>query len=1566
MKKIYFLITLLIFSIIAGKISFAYQLMGIKWSGGAYNYTINPIGVDNAVNYSAKNSTIINAAALWTTVSTSNVQVNYQGTSANTGWGVNDGENVVTWVTNGWTGSVIGISTSWFTSQHIIDSDIKLNTSFANDSRVSQLVTHEVGHSLGIDHTQESGASYEQDEYDAIMYWLLHSQTELNRQDKCAITAIYPASGSCLPTYGSGYFDCLPCCSDDGSVSVTITNNTYTYSASAKTVTVTTSPPGLAHTVAYLDAFDNPVASPVNVGLYDVVVTITESGYESEGPFYGTLTINKKALTATAQNKTVTYGDAQPAYTIAYSGFAGSETSSVLNTLPTAGVSGTWPLDPGNYPITVNGGSDDNYSFSYQNGTLTVNALTLNNVYVSDYEQNYDGNGKQITVSTDPAGVGHVIAYKLNSTPVATPINAGVYDVTITIDEAGYNADQYLTTLTILKASLTAKANDQNVSIGDPEPVYTISYTGFVNGEDSTELTSLPTADVTGTWPLAAGTYPIVVSGGTDNNYNINRVNGLLTVTAFRADSVRFSNLAFNYDGQPHFPSIITYPNGLDYELKYTNAIAVQVNQPTNAGIYEIELIISETGYARDTFSSNLIISQVPLEISVNDTTIVYGSPQPLYSFNYSGFVNGETTLVLDEHPQASVDDVWPLLPGIYPISLSGGNDNNYQLQMENGNLTIVAAQADSVTFNPLVFQYNGLPQIPFIQYYPDTISYTTVLSNNDHEIVTTPIDAGSYLASVVVTEPGFETDTFSKFFEIEKALMQVSILNDSVDYGDPEPSYVIQYFGFVNNEDSTVIDTLAVAGVAGTWPLLPGNYPIVFEQEASDNNYSINHQTAWLTVESSGVVLSVSDTIHVYNGLPHEVSIQTLPENILTSVVYLNQQGAVIDPPSNPGQYTVEVEIVEEGFEPLKKTVKLTIQKATLMVEVHDQIINFGDLLPVFTFSISGFVNGENQSVLTSLPVVINPGNNLLPGDYPLRADGGLASNYAFIYMAGNLKVLPLFVSEIIIQDTIITYSSLTSNIHVTTVPEGLDYQTVFYNTVNNPVNPVNAGTYDYIVTITETGYYNSQVKGQLHIHKAPLEVSMLPLQITYGEQQPETEIAFSGWAGNEDTEVIDQLPSISEITNWPWNAGNYSLNYAEGSDNNYRFIYTTGELQILPATLTVTPNDLVLDYNQPLPELAYNITGFQYGEDLSVITQLPVLQVEGEWPLVPGSHPIVASGAMAQNYVFDYQNGHLWIEPVGNASLLISEIVTTYTGTIHWPVITTIPEGLAHDTIVSELPLNAGSYELKVKLTEPGYVPIEESHLIQIEKAVITATARDTAVSRGTDITIFNIDYEGFVNDESISELDQLPSASAGNVATLEAGLHPILLQGGLDNNYSFKLINGLLTIIPTYLIEVIAGENGRVSFDETGNLQAMLAVEVTEGESSPAFYAIPDENYLFSGWDNGITDNPTSFSNVTQNQRVTAQFEAKVGIEESAINSKLKVYPNPVAAYHPFKVNIQWTENDKATLILSDISGQVIAKKTVSQSVQHFEGLQQGIYLITLISEQQIFQPMKLLVR
>ena len=1550
--------------------SMAYQLMGIKWAEGAYNYHINPVGVDNTVDYSSKTSTVINAAGLWQGVSTTNVGVNYLGSTTNTGWGVNDGVNVVTWKTNDWSGSVIGISTSWYTSSYIIDSDIKLNTAFANDSRLTQLVTHEVGHSLGIDHTQESGAPADQDEIDAIMYWLLQSQTDLNRHDKCAITAIYPASGSCSPTYAEGYFVCSPCCSDDGSVSVAITDNVYTYSGTAKSVTVTTSPSSLAHTVTYYNQFDIVVAAPTNSGVYDVTVTITEPGYESEGPFYGTLTINKKSLSVVADNKEVNYGEAQPAYTYNISGYVSGENSSNLATLPSAYILETWPVNPGSYTIYVNGGAAVNYSFTYQSGILTVNGLTVNEVFVLNHTHTYNGTNKEITVTTDPLGVGNIVTYKFNSITVTSKINAGIYDVIITIDEPGYSPDQYLTTMTINKATLTATADDKSVALGDPEPTYTIGYTGFVNGENQTQLTTQPLADVDGTWPLPAGTYPIAVTGGTDDNYSITRVNGILTVTAFSADSVKFANLEYNYNGLAHFPTITTYPNGLDYDVFYTNSLSSQTTNPINADNYLVEVIITEPGYERDTFTTIFTIEKVNLEISVNDTTIVYGAPQPIYTYTYIGFVNGETKFVLDQHPNLSTGFAWPLLPGIYTNNLSGGLDNNYNYILTNGTVTVLPAKVDSFTFQNIVFTYDGLKHEATIHPFPDSVDYAATYTNSKFEVVPEPISADTYELELVVTETGYDRDTFRTAFIIGKAPLQVTSLHYTVDYGDPEPDYALQFAGFVNNETSTVIDTLPKFDVAGNWPLLPGIYPILVTG-GWDNNYQISAQNGLLTIESSGVILSVSDTIQTYNGMPHEVAINTLPENIQTAITYKDAGLNTISPPTLPGNYTVNVIITEEGFEPLEHTASFIIQKATLSVAVQNKTINYGENLPLFNYSITGFVNGENENGLTSLPVLnLNSNPPYLPGIYPIVASGGTSDHYQFNYMNGTLTIHPLFVQGISIADTVTVYSGVSKTISVVTSPAHLGVSLAFTDTQNNLVNqPINTGLYHYTITINEPGYFNSTFHGTLEIQKAILEVGMDTINLSYGSSVPVTEINYSGWVNNETISVLDAVPTINAITNWPWDAGIYHLNIEGGIDNNYSFSFQSGILHIHQAVLTVTPDDFTISYNGSMPELTYRIEGFQFNDDISVLTALPYLYAEGENPLFPGNHSIIAEGAEANNYIFNYFAGNLWVEPIGDAAFIVSTIDTTYTGTVLGIDVNTVPEGLSYSVQYDDTPLNAGTYNAHIKITEPGYIPIEETHQILINKVVLTVSATDTSILNGTHLLKFNLKYDGFVNGENIDAIDQLPTAIAGNTWELEAGIYPIVVQGGNDNNYEFNLINGTLAVIQTYWIEVLASENGMVSLSEKGILLNGLTAEVIINENSPEFYAIANGGYQFSNWDNGSTKNPITFEKVTQNIKLTALFELKVGVDDlQKLNSIVKIYPNPAKEFQPFYVQIDWPKMDAqpAKMIITDLLGRVVAIRDEAKESNEIEGLRKGVYLINIETKQEKIKPVRFMVR
>ena len=94
----------------------------------------------------------------WTDVLTSTLNLIYSGTTTNTSYGTNDGENIVCFGPMGTTGT-LAENTFWFytSSGMMLDSDIKFNTSYpwatsgsAGAYDVENVGTHELGHSLSL------------------------------------------------------------------------------------------------------------------------------------------------------------------------------------------------------------------------------------------------------------------------------------------------------------------------------------------------------------------------------------------------------------------------------------------------------------------------------------------------------------------------------------------------------------------------------------------------------------------------------------------------------------------------------------------------------------------------------------------------------------------------------------------------------------------------------------------------------------------------------------------------------------------------------------------------------------------------------------------------------------------------------------------------------------------------------------------------------------------------------------------------------------------------------------------------------------------------------------------------------------------------------------------------------------------------------------------------------------------------------------------------------------------------------------------------------------------------
>ena len=104
-----------------------------------------------------------------------------------------------------------------------------------------------------------------------------------------------------------------------------------------------------------------------NVGSYAITVSLGSNPNYSVTPTDGTLTIGQKAATVTANDKSKTYGDANPALDATVTGTVNGD---VLNyTLATS--AGQFS-NVGSHAITVSLGSNPNYSVTPTDGTLTI------------------------------------------------------------------------------------------------------------------------------------------------------------------------------------------------------------------------------------------------------------------------------------------------------------------------------------------------------------------------------------------------------------------------------------------------------------------------------------------------------------------------------------------------------------------------------------------------------------------------------------------------------------------------------------------------------------------------------------------------------------------------------------------------------------------------------------------------------------------------------------------------------------------------------------------------------------------------------------------------------------------------------------------------------------------------------------------------------------------------------------------------------------------------------------------------------------------------------------------
>jgi hypothetical protein len=188
--------------------------------------------------------------------------------------------------------------------------------------------------------------------------------------------------------------------------------------------------------------------------------------------------------------------------------------------------------------FSLTGASAANYHVSPTTAMTTANIAAKDlTVSATGVNKVYDGTtAATLNLSTD-AVVGDGVAPAYTSASFANPNVGNGKAVSISgISISGVDAGNYhlinipaTTVANITQAPLTVTANNQSIKLSQPDPAYTFSYNGFVNGETSAVINTSPVCGVS-VAHTTVGAYPIVCSGGSDDNYNFNFINGTLTV----------------------------------------------------------------------------------------------------------------------------------------------------------------------------------------------------------------------------------------------------------------------------------------------------------------------------------------------------------------------------------------------------------------------------------------------------------------------------------------------------------------------------------------------------------------------------------------------------------------------------------------------------------------------------------------------------------------------------------------------------------------------------------------------------------------------------------------------------------------------------------------------------------------------------------------------------------------------------------------------------------------------------------------------------------------------------
>jgi hypothetical protein len=388
---------------------------------------------------------------------------------------------------------------------------------------------------------------------------------------------------------------------------------------------------------------------------------------------------------------------------------------------------------------------------------------------------------------------------------------------------------------------------------------------------------------------------------------------------------------------------------------------------------------------------------------------------------------------------------------------------------------------------------------------------------------------------------------------------------------------------------------------------------------------------------------------------------------------------------------------------------------------------------------------------------------------------------------------------------------------------------------------------------------------------------------------------------------------------------------------------------------------------------------SGFAYSETESNLSAPVTASTNADTDSPAGTYQIIPSGAISENYIFNYVNGTLTITPA-IPSISIDNVTKTYgdisftmeaisnsTGTITYSILSGTAASITSSGVVTIL--GAGTVTIRASQTARGsYAAGAQNVSLTINPKSLTISVENTTRPYGQANPDFTINYSGFAYNETSVDLTTLASASTLAEINSTIGDYTINIDGAQSTNYTFNYVSGTLTIVPAD-----ASSSSSFSNTNTGKEGTVIDLTITSPSGGAVTYSITNGSGTASLTDNQLTLISQGTIIVTATIAANGNYSETIITQEVTITavtsvntlndaSDWKFYPVPAREMLTFQISLT-----KASLVIIELveveTGRVMhtSKTNFSSGDQMMQilvsELTEGIYVAKIYVNDQI---------